>query len=86
MHALFDPTTSRTDELCEVDFALGEAFAVAARGAIDLAGVRPDLIARFTRRLPVDGNQTGHDSAPGLFPAFAQTAFHESLVETGHVE
>jgi len=48
--------------------------------------VRPDLIARFTRRPPVDGNQTGHDGAPGLFPTFAQTAFHESLVKTGHVE
>ena len=48
--------------------------------------LRPDRIARFTRRLPVDGNQTGHDSAPGLFPTFAQTAFHESLVEAWHVK
>ena len=48
--------------------------------------VRPDLIARFARRLPVDGHQTGHDSALGLFPTLAQTAFHESLVKTGHIE
>jgi anhydro-N-acetylmuramic acid kinase len=45
VHALFDPATSRTDELCEVDFLLGEAFAGAAQAALARAGARPDLVA-----------------------------------------
>jgi anhydro-N-acetylmuramic acid kinase len=45
VQALFDPATSRTDELSEVDFLLGEAFAAAARAAIERAGLPADLVA-----------------------------------------
>src|SRR3989442_15157251 len=42
VHALFEPATSRTDELSEVDFLLGEAFAAAARAAVEPARVPAD--------------------------------------------
>jgi anhydro-N-acetylmuramic acid kinase len=45
IHALFDPTTSRIDEACELNALLGEAFAAAARAAVERTGVRPDLVA-----------------------------------------
>jgi anhydro-N-acetylmuramic acid kinase len=45
VHTLFDPAASRTDELCEVNFLLGEAFAAAGRAALERAGVAADLIA-----------------------------------------
>ena len=45
VHVLFDPAAGRTDELCEVDFRLGESFAAAASAALARAGVAADLVA-----------------------------------------
>jgi len=45
VHALFDPVGGRIDELSEVHFQLGEAFAAAGRAALDAAGVEADLVA-----------------------------------------
>jgi len=45
IHALFDPVTSRIDEVCELNALIGEAFAAAARRAIEETGAWPDLVA-----------------------------------------
>src|SRR5437867_12445224 len=45
VHRLFDPTTSRIDEVTEVNALLGESFATAAQAALDAAGGRADLVA-----------------------------------------
>ena len=45
--ALFDPSTGRVDQICQMNFAIGEWFAAAALQAIADAGLRPgevDLI------------------------------------------
>jgi hypothetical protein len=43
---------------------------------------RPDRIARFAGRLTVHQHLPGHDGALGLLAAWAETAFHERLVQT----
>src|SRR5207237_9685724 len=48
--------------------------------------VRADRVAGFVGGVPVDFDEAGQDGALGLFPAFAQTAFNESVIEAGHVE
>jgi anhydro-N-acetylmuramic acid kinase len=58
IHALFSPEQSRIDEVCEVNFLLGEAFAEAAMVAIREANVTPDLIASH-------GQTVWHQVAPG---------------------
>ena len=57
--ALFDPETSRIDEVCEVNVLIGEAFAEAASRALEQADVaQPDLIASH-------GQTVWHQVAPG---------------------
>lgn len=58
IHALFDPATSRIDEVCEVNVLIGEAFAAAAQAAISEAGIKADLIASH-------GQTVWHQVAPG---------------------
>src|ERR1017187_907339 len=43
-----------------------------------------DAVAGFVGGLAVDANQAGQDEAFGLFPAVAQGAFDEGLIQTGH--
>jgi anhydro-N-acetylmuramic acid kinase len=40
----YDPEISRVDELCQLNFALGEAFAAAALRVLDEAGVEPSAV------------------------------------------
>jgi anhydro-N-acetylmuramic acid kinase len=58
IHALFNPETSRIDEVCEINVLLGEAFAGAAALALRRAGVRADLIASH-------GQTVWHEVTPG---------------------
>jgi anhydro-N-acetylmuramic acid kinase len=58
IHALFDPETSRIDEVCEVNVLLGEAFAAAANLAMQQTGTSADLIASH-------GQTVWHQVAPG---------------------
>ena len=44
IYQLFNPETSRVDEVCEVNVLLGEAFAAAASRALRDAGVAADLV------------------------------------------
>jgi anhydro-N-acetylmuramic acid kinase len=57
VHALFDPAASRTDELCECNVLIGEAFAAVGRAAIGRAGVAVDLVASH-------GQTVWHQVAP----------------------
>ncbi|MBN1641680.1 MAG: anhydro-N-acetylmuramic acid kinase [Anaerolineae bacterium] len=41
---LFDPETGRVDQICHMNFALGEWFAAAALRAIEEAGLSPDQV------------------------------------------
>ena len=43
--ALFDPSTSTVDRICQMNFALGEWFAAAALQAIDEAGLIPSDVS-----------------------------------------
>src|SRR5215470_5165797 len=45
IHTLFDPITSRIDDVCEVNVLLGDAFAAAAARALRETGVEADLVA-----------------------------------------
>jgi anhydro-N-acetylmuramic acid kinase len=45
IHTLFNPETSRIDEVCEVNVLLGEAFAQAGAAGLREAGVSADLVA-----------------------------------------
>ena len=45
IHALFQPETSRIDEVCELNVLLGEAFAEAADQALRRVGAKADLVA-----------------------------------------
>ncbi len=58
VHALFDPDSSRIDEVCEVNVLIGEAFAAAAQAALRQANVEADLIASH-------GQTVWHQVAPG---------------------
>jgi anhydro-N-acetylmuramic acid kinase len=58
IHTLFDPEQSRVDEVCEVNFLLGEAFAEAAARALRQAGAQADLIASH-------GQTVWHEVTPG---------------------
>jgi anhydro-N-acetylmuramic acid kinase len=58
IQALFNPVHSRTDEVCEVNVLLGEAFAEAAALALRHAGVRADLAASH-------GQTVWHEVTPG---------------------
>src|SRR5438045_9624460 len=58
IHALFNPEESRIDEVCEVNVLLGEAFAIAAAGALREFGVKPDLVASH-------GQTVWHEVEPG---------------------
>jgi len=55
---LFSPDQSRTDQVCEVNVLLGEAFAGAAALALRQAGARADLVASH-------GQTVWHQVAPG---------------------
>jgi anhydro-N-acetylmuramic acid kinase len=58
IHRLFDPEQGRTDEVCEVNVLIGEAFADAAGVALGRAGVQADLVASH-------GQTVWHQVAPG---------------------
>ena len=45
IHTLFDPESSRIDDVCEINVLLGEAFASTAARALRETGVEADLIA-----------------------------------------
>src|SRR5438105_616512 len=58
IHQLFNPETSRIDEVCEVNVLLGEAFAAAAASTLHEAGVQADLVASH-------GQTVWHEVSPG---------------------
>jgi anhydro-N-acetylmuramic acid kinase len=74
IHALFDPATSRIDELCELNVLLGEAFATAAIRALQAAGQTADLIASH-------GQTVWHQVAPGHTRSTLQIAEPSVIAE-----
>src|SRR6266536_5222720 len=57
VHGLFQPDTSRVDDLCEVNVLLGEAFAQAAAEALDRSGLAADFVASH-------GQTVWHETRP----------------------
>jgi anhydro-N-acetylmuramic acid kinase len=74
VHALFNPDTSRIDEVCEVNVLLGEAFAKAAAMALREVGVAADLVASH-------GQTVWHEVSPGHTRSTLQLAEPSVIVE-----
>ncbi|MBV9582090.1 MAG: anhydro-N-acetylmuramic acid kinase [Chloroflexi bacterium] len=74
IHALFSPTRSRIDEVCEVNVLLGEAFAQAAAHALRQAGVQADLAASH-------GQTVWHEVTPGRTRSTLQLAEPSVIAE-----
>ncbi|HEY1298651.1 MAG TPA: anhydro-N-acetylmuramic acid kinase [Chloroflexota bacterium] len=74
IHALFNPPTSRIDEVCEVNVLLGEAFAEAAAHGLRQAGVQADLVASH-------GQTVWHEVSPGHTRSTLQLAEPSVIAE-----
>jgi anhydro-N-acetylmuramic acid kinase len=74
IHHLFDPHQSSTDEVCEVNVLLGEAFATAAARALRDAGVQADLVASH-------GQTVWHEVSPGHTRSTLQLAEPSVIAE-----
>jgi anhydro-N-acetylmuramic acid kinase len=74
VHALFDATQGTVSEVCEVNALLGEAFASAAKRAIDGAGRQPDLVASH-------GQTIWHEVRPGHTRSTLQVAEPSIIAE-----
>jgi anhydro-N-acetylmuramic acid kinase len=74
IHRLFDPRQSSTDEVCEVNVLLGEAFAAAAGRALRDAGVQADLVASH-------GQTVWHEVSPGRTRSTLQLAEPSVIAE-----
>jgi anhydro-N-acetylmuramic acid kinase len=58
IYTQFNPEQSRVDEICEINVLIGEAFANAAKRALERARTRADLVASH-------GQTVWHQVAPG---------------------
>jgi len=74
IHTLFNPETSRIDEVCEVNVLLGEAFAQAAARGMRQAGVQADLIASH-------GQTVWHEVSPSHTRSTLQLAEPSVIAE-----
>jgi anhydro-N-acetylmuramic acid kinase len=74
IHTLFNPATSRIDEVCEINVLLGEAFARAAALGLRQAGVKADLIASH-------GQTVWHEVSPGRTRSTLQLAEPSVIAE-----
>lgn len=74
IHQLFNPETSRVDEVCEVNVLLGEAFAAAATSVLGDAGVVADLVASH-------GQTVWHEVSPGHTRSTLQLAEPSVIAE-----
>jgi anhydro-N-acetylmuramic acid kinase len=74
IHALFNPATSRIDEVTQVNVLLGEAFAEAAASVLRQAGVSADLVCSH-------GQTVWHEVAPGNTRSTLQLAEPSVIAE-----
>jgi anhydro-N-acetylmuramic acid kinase len=74
VHGLFNPDTSRIDEVCEVNVLLGEAFAQAAATALRETGVAADLVASH-------GQTVWHEVSPDRTRSTLQLAEPSVIAE-----